>query len=127
MIVGNATQEQIESAALQAGVRIVNFRAQGRRWAFTLGLQGELWRRLGQYQGRRLAYVCFHGHARFMQELYNLQPDALIVTKLERYTDVHDFRRKACEVGEINIGSRMDPTRFNEACVCTGDQTEARL
>ena len=126
MIAGNVTLAQIESAALQAGVRLVNVRPQGRRWAFTLGLLGELWRRLG-CTGRRIAYVCFHGHARFMQELFALEPAALIITKLERYDGVEQFQRLACEVGQTNIGNAHAPLELEQACGCTGDQAAAMV
>lgn len=123
MIVGNTTQEQIEKAALQSGVRLVNFRKQGRRFAFTLGLNGELWRRRGS-SGRRVASVCFHGHAAFMQHVFEAVPDALIKSMMATYNGVQDFQQEACKTGNRNVGSMMQPLAYTEACDCSGKLAE---
>lgn len=126
MIVRGLNRDQLEAAAIDSGVRLVNLRAQNKRgdsFAFTLGLQGELWRRRGWptldgRPGRRIAAVCFHGHAAFMQRVFNASPAAVVISKLARFNGVEAFQREACAVGEQNIGSTYRPLYLNEACTC---------
>lgn len=130
MQVRGLTESDIRAAALDAGVRLVNFRPQGRGFAFTLGLQGELWRRLSHehpnwtnrngtpYKPRKIAAVCFHGHAAFMQRVFDANPDAVIISAMARFDGVAAFQAEACNVGERNVGSDYYPQEYNRACTC---------
>lgn len=126
MIARGIDREGLEAAALESGVRLVNLRPQGRGFAFTLGLQGELWRRRG-HSGRKIAAVCYHGHAAFMRELFARAPEAVLVSAQARYDGVRDFQAKACGVGEREIGSAFQPMQYSEACDCAGELAGANL
>ncbi len=138
MQVRGLDQQQLEQAATDAGVQIVNFRKQGRGFAFTLGLQGQLWQRRaartmrGHKGPRRMAHVCFHGHAAYMQRVFDVNPDAIVITKLMRYDGLADFQQWACETGQqqvgwVGSGAEGRPLQLSEACDCTGELAEARV
>lgn len=119
----------LEEAAINVGVRLVNLRPSGSGYAFTLGLQGELWRRRGPRSfygkpGKRIAAVCYHGHAAFMRELFALAPAATLISIMERFDGVEDFKAKACNVGEKRAGPHET---YGELCDCVGDLTLATI
>lgn len=123
MQVRGLDQQQLEQAATDTGLRLVNFRPQGRGFAFTLGLEGELWRRRAP-SGRKVAAVCYHGHAAFMQRVFQLNQDAVLISAQVRYDGRADFVAKACEVGQRMFGQA---TTYAELCDCTGSLAEAKV
>ncbi len=124
MQVRGLDQQQLEQAATDTGVRLVNFRPQGRGFAFTLGLEGELWRRRSP-SGRKVAAVCYHGHAAFMQRVFQLNQDAVLISAQVRYDGRVDFVAKACDVGQRTFDRKG--TTYAELCDCTGSLAEARV
>lgn len=126
MQIRGLTEQQLETAATDVGVCLVNVRRAGRGFAFTLGLTGELWRRRG-HSGRKVAAVCYHGHAAFMQRVFDANPEAVIISAMSRFDGVRDFQNRACLIGERNIGSLMRPLEYNAACDCEGALREARV
>ena len=67
---------------------------------------------------RRIASVCWHGYGQFMREVFRMDPDARISTGHETYRGLADFQAKAPATGDHNIGSQVDPMRFEDACLC---------
>jgi len=116
MLVRNATQEQIEAAAAEVGVRLRGggytgiverqTRRHGPEFRFTLRTgEAPPWQRLSQlarysrargHEGE--AYnpvvpgaVCWHGHREFFRALYRHAPDAWIRTAIATYTSAAQF------------------------------------
>ena len=72
--------------------------------------------------GRRTVAACYHAHYRFLAIVYALNPSAQVVSALMRYNDARDFVTKAPELAYSNIGSRMEPQCFKDACECAGER-----
>lgn len=124
MLTVGFTREQIQTAAKQAGVTLVDFRAAGKsrqgepKYKFRLGLIGEQWRRLG-HSGRRVSAVCWHGHKSFMQALFAQNAEGRIETSMAKYRGMIDFQRSFAATGDRNIGSMYHPMSYKRACVCS--------
>ena len=126
MIARGITPDELDKAATEAGVLLDNPRKEGRGTRFTLRLAGELWRRYSP-SGRKVAAVCFHGHARFMQEVFAINPETTLITAMERFDGVEEFTQNACAVGERNAGSMYQPSAYAELCRCDGSLAEAKI
>lgn len=65
--------------------------------------------------GRRIAAACWHVHGDFFDALLKIQPNAVIVTRggPGAVIDKNGGNWQDC-----NIGSRMSPMMFSEACEC---------
>lgn len=127
MIVRGATREQIEAAGTQTGIRIKHTGTAGRGLRFTLGLGDPGPDGTRRYQrtsasafqnGRKVNAVCFHGHRDFMEALFRAVPDAVLVSGKARYDGVGDFNAYADFVGDSNVGSKMYPVGYRDACEC---------
>lgn len=120
MIARNVTRDELQQAAAYAGVdvdRSLRANPKGRGFMFTLAPVNGRYQRRG-HTGRRVHAVCYHGHFAFMDALYRLAPDAVLITAMQRYDGAEDFRRKAGAVAERNIGSMMQPLDYGDACDC---------
>ncbi len=121
---------QLESAATDTGAELYNVRQKrqdGMGHAFVIRPLGELFRKYTPHTGRKVWAVCYHGHAAFMQRVFDINPDATIISAMERFDGVQDFREKACDVGDQNVGSSYQPAYFSTACKCDGALAEARV
>lgn len=78
------------------------------------------YRKLGSDMKRWTGAVCFHGHKRFMDEIFKRNPDAVIVTMLARYAGRADFEAKWSGVGMGQHGPAYQGTQYREACNCYG-------
>jgi hypothetical protein len=82
---------------------------------FRLGVKSSkgLGARLGMPpQYRRIKSACFHAHGFFFDELFKIEPEAIIWSlgkKIDRFLGNWE---------DINIGSIANPYFFSEACKC---------
>ena len=108
MRIWGVSEADIRESAAEVGLVIFNdyrhdgVRPVGRGFDCRLGVDmhqprdeaGYLpFQRLGM-QGRRLPYVCWHGHKRFMLAIFDRNPDAKIRTALAVYHGKQDFWKK---------------------------------
>jgi hypothetical protein len=118
MQVKNVTMAQLEAAAQSAGVRLTNVKTVGRRIRFRLGLIGEQYRRLSPSTGHKVAAVCWHGHAAFMDALFAAVPDAVLSSHMATYHGIAEYRAKMSATAETNIGNAYNVVYYHEACTC---------
>lgn len=74
--------------------------------------------------GRRVAAACWHAHRDFMEALFDLRPEAVLVSCQARYEGRSGFERDYPETGYNNIGSQFEPLAYRDACDCRGEVTE---
>lgn len=92
--------------------------AMGRRWRFTLraidskGKGGRLSAPMGGNQRRIGQAACWHVHGYFFDALFNVKPDASIVSGGQVITKEHG------NWVDRNIGSMIYPFMYSEACKC---------
>jgi hypothetical protein len=120
MKVKGISLEQLEECARQAGgMRLENVRTSGRYVFFVLRPtqdgERQKWQKRG-HNDRRVNAICFHGHKRFMSNVFVLNPNAVIRTAENNYLGIDDFRVKAERLAHKNIGSMMNPRSWDEAC-----------
>ncbi len=140
MLATNVTRHILEDAAHAVGVTLQDYQDQSRptgkpRHRFRLkpvttrtpsgrvavngrGPYTALRSRWGK--DRMINAVCWHGHREFYRELFRRAPDAVVTTKLARYTAA-TFESVFPATGGTNIGSRMEPQRLDHACRCAED------
>lgn len=158
MVIRKATREQIETAladvnrmhdtTLQAGLSAYGnngIRPVGRGWALTLKLESSTdpFHRHGARTitrdrtisnngcGKRMTYVCWHGHREFMRALYRLAPDATIRTGLATYKGARHFEEthEGTAWGhdpQGGIGSLYAPLAYSDACDCERGECPSR-
>lgn len=63
---------------------------------------------------RRIWAVSWAGHYVFMRAVFNVDPQASIVTSVQEYHGEDDFSRLAFGTGERNVGSLAAPQSFEE-------------
>lgn len=124
---GGATLKLVQAAEL-AHVRIAISRQMnqaGTAFAFTLKLSAsKAYQRTSPTQTnkagepRRIAAVCWHGHAAFFRELFKLEPTAVVSSSRmgqARYT-ADNFESTYGPTGDWNVGSPYAPCAFRDAC-----------
>lgn len=133
--------EQIKTCADKAGwFRLDNVRRKGNFIAFVLRMAGPIanigrlydkgevtahhhmirYRKRGMNMERWTGAVCFHGHKAFMDEVFKLNPEALIVTTMARYEGKEDFDRKWVGTGMRPHGMGYMGLQYREFCDCYG-------
>lgn len=77
---------------------------------------------------RKIYAVCFHGHVKFFVEVFKLDPNARFYTALAASAglDTKVVTRESIDefydaVGDINIGSMIEPCLYSDACDCDAD------
>lgn len=130
MLYRNCTLAELEDAARLADVRLVGVQQVGRGLRATLGLlppssdhDGTVrWQRRSASPSRRkVAAVCWHGHAAFMLHLYLRNPTVRITGGRETSVDYQGaahFLATFRATGLWNIGSEAFPVYYAEACEC---------
>lgn len=73
------------------------------------------------HTGRRVAAACWHAHRDIMQAIFQLEPDALLITAFARYEGQYNFRDTFEATGYNNIGSIAQPLYMRDACTCDGE------
>ena len=68
--------------------------------------------------GRHMAKACWHVHRDVLGALFDLEPDARIVTARADYRGKTSFAANFAATGDQNIGSMMDPLTYCDACDC---------
>lgn len=64
--------------------------------------------------GRRTVSATYYAHREFMACVFVTNPDARIITAMERYDGLGEFMDKAPAVGARNVGSQMYPQRYDD-------------
>lgn len=64
------------------------------------------------YSGRRLISACWHVHGDFFDALFEIKPEAIIISLGEKITRFYGNWQ------DRNIGSMMYPLYLSEACDC---------
>jgi len=75
------------------------------------------------HEGRLKNAICFHGHKKFMTSLFqNIQgarlSSAMTARVGFRWMNAENFEDVAVRIGNLNVGSMMEPQYFTEACEC---------
>jgi hypothetical protein len=127
MIARRITFEQLRQAAVAVGLRVdaQPENRPGTSWRFTLrttsrhyGRRGFSRRRSDGERRRVGGAVCWHGHRDFMRRLFDLAPDAVIISSFIRYDGAADFERKHLSTYDRNVGSQIDPVCYGDLCDC---------
>lgn len=79
---------------------------------------GSLGRETRSYEPRRLASLCWHGFREVFDAMYETNPDTVIITAKARYDGKKDYKEKYQETAYENVGPRMYPIEYQEACDC---------
>ena len=126
MIAYNVDEQDLCRAAYRAGVVLTGQRQQrdgtpirsGRGLRFTLlPPQDKRYQRRGR-GGQWINALCWHGHYAFMAALFERVPTASLVTTMVRYDGKAAFDAFAERTGDRNIGSRVQPMSYRDACNC---------
>jgi hypothetical protein len=64
---------------------------------------------------RRVHAISWQGHWDFMVQLFNKDPDAVLVSAIGRYEGREGFYRDAPATGDRNIGSVVHPQSYRNA------------
>ncbi len=141
MKVKGVSVAECRAIAADLGFRPENERREGRYWCFVLRMATPIgragWRRASPeaLRYRKRSYhatvygkgdgafggsgaVCFHGHRKFMRRLFEVNPEAVVRTKLAAYLGTEDFEEKWPAVGQRNVGSVAYPISYDESCDC---------
>jgi len=68
--------------------------------------------RIGYYKRQKLTSACWHVHGKFFEYLFEINPDAVIISAGKKVTNYNGNWE------DWNIGSLMNPFYFSEACDC---------
>ena len=66
----------------------------------------------------KVSAICWHGFRDFMIALYKLDVDLRFVTAKATYKNIDDFYLKFPDTAYKNIGSKMKPLNYSDACLC---------
>lgn len=69
----------------------------------------------GLYSQRRSTSACWHVHGDFFDELFQINPEAMIYSAGRKITE------SAGNWEDWNIGSKMFPVYFSESCECNSE------
>lgn len=134
MYAKDVTSRDLMDAAERAGV-LVTYDDLGNRIRFTLKLDRSTmkFQKLSPFLShaadsvgwrmRKTGSVCFHGHYRFLYELFGINADAVVESSLYgkvRYT-ADDFEEKAAEYGMQSLGrpgNVYENWQIRETCDC---------
>lgn len=70
---------------------------------------------------RRMPAACWHSYRDTLAALLSANPDARLVSAQGDYTGARSFLDSFEATGESNIGSRMSPLYYRDACECDSD------
>jgi len=65
--------------------------------------------------GRRSTSLCWHGHRDVMEAIFDLNPDALLVTAMARYEGRSSFNELFADTGMTNVGMGVS---YQDCCEC---------
>lgn len=136
MLYRNCTRADLEEAARLARVRLVGVTEVGRGLRATLGLLPDpdepgrplAWQRRSASPSRRkVASVCWHGHAVFMLHLFLLNPRTRITGGREYSVDYQGaahFLATFRDSALWQMGSEAYPVYYVDACECSRLQVQ---
>ena len=73
--------------------------------------------RLG-HSGKRLVATCWHAHRDFLATLFDMAPNAKVVSCKAKYDGKDGFASEFERTGSDNIGSMFAPLCYRDACEC---------
>ena len=119
MVIKNTTQVEMHEALKALNIKYDNniifeyIKPIGRRQQFRLRVKdsNNKGARRGT-TGRRMINACWHTHGHYYEELFKVQPDAII--KAAQFTIDKDQGNWQ----DWNAGSRIDPQYMSELCNC---------
>lgn len=116
MYVIGVPQSELNEIATKIGIKIKNTRLGPKKDAvsFKIVPSAAKYRRVN-IQGRKIQAVCFHGHAAFMQEIFDRYPDTEIGTGEVVYRGRSNFNAIAVEVGAREVTKNV---RYWDLCEC---------
>lgn len=143
MIVKGLNKLEMEQAAAEVGVRfgegLTPLNDKRDRWRCRLatvqvpytGPRGGRHTK-GKYErqswrGRRLtSCVCWHGYRDFMQEVFRVNPNAVIKTGFAKYEGLAGFEENYRNTYYKNVGSMMSPAAYGDLCFCNDTYPTAK-
>ena len=63
--------------------------------------------------------VCWHGFRDFLKKLYEISDNIRVITSKAIYTTKADFYNTYENTGYYNVGSKIRPMSFKDACLCS--------
>lgn len=111
------TEGELGEIAEELGIRLYNYRTEGRAHAFVLRPLGDRYRRFSP-RGRKVWAVCWHGHRDFFKALFERDPDARVRSQMATYNGREDFLAKHEATEWTNVGSLLYPAYYGELCEC---------
>ena len=63
--------------------------------------------------------VCWHGFRDFLKKLYEISDNIRVITSKAIYTTKADFYNTYENTGYYNVGSKISPMSFKDACLCS--------
>lgn len=136
MLYRNCTREELEEAARLARVRLVGVTEVGRGLRATLGLLPDpdepsrplAWQRRSAGRTRRkVAAVCWHGHAVFLLHLFLLNPRTRVTGGREYAVDYQGaahFLATFRDSAMWQMGSEAFPVLYVDLCECSRPQVQ---
>ena len=124
MKVKGVDEDMIRKIAAQCGdFRLDNARREGHYTVFALRMavptsSGITRYRKRGFSGKWTFAVCYHGHKKFMEQLFRHNPQAIIRTCKAAYLGLDSFLEKAPAVAHENVGSQFNPISYGDACEC---------
>lgn len=123
MIAKNCSTKDMERALsgvnkkYKGNVEFNRFEPHGKHIAFTLRVKSSKGpgHRVGFYNSRRLVSACWHVHGHFFEELFKVNPEAVVIS---RWVENGKITRYGGNWQDRNIGSMMRPLMLSEACDC---------
>ena len=120
MLARGVTAQQLQLAADTVGVKLYELRKSGTGLRFRIvPVEGKYQKTSSSYfsRGRKCHAVCWHGHRDFLRELFEVAPNAVVITSLARYDGVEGFEANY-EGTDRNVGPQISPIRYSECCGC---------
>jgi hypothetical protein len=74
----------------------------------------------GRKHERGVATACWHSMRDFLRALFEIHPEAVVRTAIATYEGKEGFEENYRGTASRNIGSRMEPLYYSEACDCGG-------
>jgi hypothetical protein len=115
-------QAELERIAKDLGLILYNTKRVGNFVQFVLrpphgALPDAKFRAVGQ-NGRRKWAVCYHGHEEFMAEVFAINSNAIIASRMVRFDGEEEFHQKKDDAYNQNVGSQLSPLTYGNACNC---------
>lgn len=127
MTIRGISLEQAEKAAAELGIEFIGSDTSGpRKGVEASGVLRPVhgsnpYQRISAsplHHQRKVAAICWHGHRDFMRRVFDLNPDARIVSMLADYHGKDAFERNFPATGYRNVGSPMYPVSMCSVCTC---------